>query len=347
MAPKLATIDASEPLDRILDAISRDGGVIVSNFLEPGLLEESIRAIEPFFSSGKLYDPKSSHKDLGDDFFPEGSQRAYVRTSSHAGYDPSASKTNTRCLQGLLAKMPEQITKIIRLSVWQGVMAHFLNGEFVGFNGANKTTRKSGYILSSTAAIRLVPGAERQALHRDDVNYGTGNLHDPKNPLFTPMVGCLIAGSRATYKNGATAVIPGSHLWGPDRAPKVEECTYAEMEPGSALFTLGITKACELATDTPLLFVVTYHGGGMNQCERTDPDAVRTLFAIFGQRDFYRQDQQEILSTPIEIARSLPDDILRLTGYYKAVGGVGFIGDHQDPAEFLHVDTNGVGKFNN
>uniref|UniRef100_A0A0B7KRW5 Phytanoyl-CoA dioxygenase n=1 Tax=Bionectria ochroleuca TaxID=29856 RepID=A0A0B7KRW5_BIOOC len=309
MAPKLATIDASEPLDRILDAISRDGGVIVSNFLEPGLLEESIRAIEPFFSSGKLYDPKSSHKDLGDDFFPEGSQRAY----------------------GLLAKMPEQITKIIRLSVWQGVMAHFLNGEFVGFNGANKTTRKSGYILSSTAAIRLVPGAERQALHRDDVNYGTGNLHDPKNPLFTPMVGCLIAGSRATYKNGATAVIPGSHLWGPDRAPKVEECTYAEMEPGSALFTLGIT----------------YHGGGMNQCERTDPDAVRTLFAIFGQRDFYRQDQQEILSTPIEIARSLPDDILRLTGYYKAVGGVGFIGDHQDPAEFLHVDTNGVGKFNN
>ncbi|KAK7212476.1 hypothetical protein V2G26_019654 [Clonostachys chloroleuca] len=145
------------------------------------------------------------------------------------------------------------------------------------------------------------------------------------------MVGCLIAGSRATYKNGATAVIPGSHLWGPDRAPKVEECTYAEMEPGSALFTLGIT----------------YHGGGMNQCERTDPDAVRTLFAIFGQRDFYRQDQQEILSTPIEIARSLPDDILRLTGYYKAVGGVGFIGDHQDPAEFLHVDTNGVGKFNN
>ncbi|CAH0057839.1 unnamed protein product [Clonostachys solani] len=336
MAPKLATIDASEPLDRILDAIARDGGVIVSNFLEPGLLEESMRAIEPFLSSGKTYDPKSAQKDLGDDFFPEGSQRAY----------------------GLLAKMPEQITKIIRLNVWQGVMAHFLNGEFVGFNGANKTSRKSGYILSSTAAIRLVPGAERQSLHRDDVNYGTGGLHDPENPLFTPMVGCLIAGSRATYKNGATAVIPGSHLWGPDRAPKVEECTYAEMEPRSALFTLGskylvgrrsqaVIEGCELATDTPLQFAATYHGGGMNQCERTDPDAVRTLFAIFGQRDFYRQDQQEILSTPIDIARSLPDDILRLTGYYKAIGGVGFIGDHQDPAEFLHGDTNGVGKFDN
>jgi len=70
------------------------------------------------------------------------------------------------------------------------------------------------------------------------------------------MVGCLIAGSRCTYKNGvstsvpmfeqyltycfqATAVIPGSHLWGTDRAPKTDEVTYAEMEPGSALFTLG------------------------------------------------------------------------------------------------------------
>jgi ectoine hydroxylase-related dioxygenase (phytanoyl-CoA dioxygenase family) len=71
------------------------------------------------------------------------------------------------------------------------------------------------------------------------------------------MVGCLIAGSRCTYENGvspstcfiltlsdiyssqATAVIPGSHLWGTDRAPKVDEVTYAEMEPGSALFTLG------------------------------------------------------------------------------------------------------------
>lgn len=64
---------------------------------------------------------------------------------------------------------------------------------------------------------------------------------DPSNPLFTPVVGCLIAGSRCTYKNGvsipgmsrcslivanntfqATAVIPGSHLWASDRAPKVE-----------------------------------------------------------------------------------------------------------------------------
>lgn len=122
---------------------------------------------------------------------------------------------------------------------------------------------------------------------------------NPATPLYTPLMGCLIAGSKCTFKNGATAVIPGSHLWGPDRAPKVEECAYAEMEAGSALFTLGST----------------YHGSGDNKCDPSDPEALRTLFAVFGQRDYVRQDQEEILTTPIEIARQLPEDILRIAGY--------------------------------
>ena len=29
----------------------------------------------------------------------------------------------------------------------------------------------------------------------------------------------------------------------------------------------------------------------------------------------------------------------------KAVGGVGYVEDHQDPVEFLHKDNLGVGKF--
>ncbi|KAK7407834.1 hypothetical protein QQX98_010005 [Neonectria punicea] len=305
MAPSLATIDASEPLDKILDIIARDGGVIVSNFLEPKLLKESMGAIEPFLTGRKLYDSKSAHEELGVDFFPEGSQRVY----------------------GLLSKMPDQVVKIMRLPVWQGIMARFLNGEFSSYTGENLVAKKSGYVLSSTVALRLVPGAKPQPLHRDQVNYPT--RHDPRDPLFTPMVGCLIAGSKATRKNGATAVIPGSHLWGPDRAPKVDECTYAEMEPGSALSTLGST----------------YHGAGENQCKKTDPDALRTLFAVFGQRDYFRRDQDEVLSTPIEVARTLPDDILKLAGYYKAIGGVGFVEDHQSPVEFLQRDDNGVGKF--
>ncbi|PTU21333.1 hypothetical protein P175DRAFT_0476293 [Aspergillus ochraceoroseus IBT 24754] len=310
MAPPLVTVDASEPLDKINDIIARDGGVIVSNFLSPELLTELMTAIEPFFLDRKIYNSKATHGELGPDFFPYGSQRVYA----------------------LLAKIPDQIVKIIRLPVWQGVMAHFLNDEFASYTGETLVSQKSGYMLATSAALRLVPGAKPQPLHRDQLAYHT--RPDPANPLFTPMLGCLIAGSKSTYKNGATAVIPGSHLWGSDRMPNVEECTYAEMEAGSALFTLGST----------------YHGAGGNQCETTDPNALRTLFAVFGhmlpsQRDYFRRNQDETASTPMDIVRTFSPDILRLAGYEKAVGGVGYVEDHQSPSEFLHRDDCGIGKF--
>ncbi|KAK2122877.1 hypothetical protein NOF04DRAFT_1282350 [Fusarium oxysporum II5] len=56
-------------------------------------------------------------------------------------------------------------------------------------------------------------------------------------------------------------------------------------------------------------------------------------------------DQDEVLSTPIGIARTLPDDILRLAGYCKAVSGVGYVEDHQNPVEFMQKQENGIGKF--
>ncbi|KUJ06753.1 uncharacterized protein LY89DRAFT_692351 [Mollisia scopiformis] len=305
MAPSLVTIEASEPLEKIVDIIARDGGVIVANFLSSELLKESMAAIEPHLAGRKMYNSSATHEELGDGFFPEGSQRVY----------------------GLLAKMPNQLVKIMRLPLWQGVMERFLNDEYFSYTGDKLLSQKSGYMLASTAALRLLPGAKPQPLHRDQIAYLI--RPEPSNPLFTPMVGVLIAGSKCTYKNGATAVIPGSHLWGPERAPKLEECAYAEMEPGSALITLGST----------------YHGAGENKCERTDLDAKRTLIAVFGQRDYYRADQDEDLSTPIEIARKLPEDILKLAGYYKAVGGVGYVEDHQNPFEFLKREDPGLAKY--
>jgi hypothetical protein len=57
-------------------------------------------------------------------------------------------------------------------------------------------------MLASTAALRLVPGAKPQPLHRDHIAYQT--RPDPSNPLFTPMLGCLIAGTVCTKKNGVS-----------------------------------------------------------------------------------------------------------------------------------------------
>ncbi|RSL75208.1 hypothetical protein CEP51_011079 [Fusarium floridanum] len=270
--PSLVTIDASQPLDKINEIIARDGGVIVSNFLPRDVLDKAMQDVEQHFASRKRFQMNATTKvEMGANFFPEGTQRVY----------------------GLLGKMPDLVVQTMRQEVWQGIMDRFLSDEYFSYTGDTLVPQKSGYMLATTAALRLAPGAQPQLLHR------------------------------------ATAVIPGSHLWAPDRIPKKEECTYAEMEPGSALFTLGST----------------YHAAGENKCEQTDPDAIRTMFAVFGQRDYFRADQDEVLSTPIQVARKLPDDILRLAGYYKSVGGCGYVGDHQHPAEFMANDNIGTGKM--
>lgn len=100
--PQLVTIDASEGLEKINEVIARDGGVIVSNFVSSELLGELMTSIEPYFKGRKMWDKQ---EDFGTDFFPPGSQRIYA----------------------LLAKIPEQITKICRLEIWQGIMEEFLS----------------------------------------------------------------------------------------------------------------------------------------------------------------------------------------------------------------------------
>lgn len=62
------------------------------------------------------------------------------------------------------------------------------------------------------------------------------------------MLGCLLAVTKSTKENGATMVIPRSHLWGMDRAPKVAEAIPVELDVGDAFFFQGNV----------------YHGGGAN-----------------------------------------------------------------------------------
>jgi ectoine hydroxylase-related dioxygenase (phytanoyl-CoA dioxygenase family) len=76
-------------------------------------------------------------------------------------------------------------------------------------------------------------------MHRD--------LHT-RNVDHPALLGCIAAISKITTENGATQVIPGSHVWGPERAPEVFEAVPAELAIGDALIFLGNT----------------YHGGGAN-----------------------------------------------------------------------------------
>ena len=48
-----------------------------------------------------------------------------------------------------------------------------------------------------------------------------------------------------------------------------------------------------------------------------------------------RQEENQYLATPPEIARTLDDDLLRMMGYQQGAFALGYVGDQEDPLAHL------------
>ncbi|KAI5478633.1 hypothetical protein MNV49_004775 [Pseudohyphozyma bogoriensis] len=60
-------------------------------------------------------------------------------------------------------------------------------------------------------------------------------------------------------------------------------------------------------------------------------------------RDYYRQEENMLAIVPLDVARSLPEPVLRRCGWAKGAGGSGFV-NHRHPFEYLgSMDKASVG----
>jgi len=89
------------------------------------------------------------------------------------------------------------------------------------------------YLLTSFHTVTIGPGSKEQAMHTDD---GLVNLPRPR-PLIG--IGTMISLDPFTSTNGATTLIPGSHLWPDTRRPQRSEMIQAIMPPGSMIYFLN------------------------------------------------------------------------------------------------------------
>jgi ectoine hydroxylase-related dioxygenase (phytanoyl-CoA dioxygenase family) len=120
-----------------------------------------------------------------------------------------------------------------------------------------------------------------------------------------------------TEENGATRVIPGSNQFD-DRMQFADSDTVpAEMAKGSVLFYTGSL----------------YHGAGANRSDHT-----RYGLNITYNCAWLRQEENQYLSVPLEIARTLPVDLLRLMGYARGAYALGYVDDLRDPIEVVRPD---------
>jgi len=178
----------------------------------------------------------------------------------------------------------------------------------------------SAYQLHLTQVIDLAPGQGGQPVHRDQWAFD----FFPFPSGFEVECHTMWAMTDFTEANGATRVIPGSNHWDDKLRPSIEETVPAEMSKGSVLLYVGSV----------------YHGGGENLSE-TNRLGINVGYTL----GWLRQEENQYLACPVEIARTLPPDLARLIGYQRAAYALGYFGDLQDPMQALDPTISPVTAF--
>ena len=163
--------------------------------------------------------------------------------------------------------------------------------------------------------ISVLPGETHQPLHRDELAWDFFPF-----PLdYDVQCNTMWAMTDFTVENGATRIVPGSHLIEgkqtyEDDDPRIIR---AEMERGSMFFYSG----------------KVYHGAAANRS-----DEVRQGINITYCVGWVRQEENQYLSTPLEVARTLDPDLLKLMGYQMGGLAMGYIRDFEDPMRAINDD---------
>jgi hypothetical protein len=176
----------------------------------------------------------------------------------------------------------------------------------------------TNFQLHLTQAIAIGPGQPAQAIHKDRWAFD----FFPFPTGYEVQCNTIWALTDFTEANGATRVVLGSST-ADDSQPFTQQDTEpAEMQRGSVVFYSGSVN----------------HGGGANQT-----DEVRIGLNITYNLAWLRQEENQYLATPPEIAQTLPVDLLRLMGYDRGAYALGYIDDLRDPIEAILPGFGDVG----
>lgn len=176
----------------------------------------------------------------------------------------------------------------------------------------------TSYQLHLTQVIAIGPGEPAQTIHRDQWAFDFFTF--PKG--FEVQCNTIWAMTDFTELNGATRVIPGSNHFD-DKLRFAEEDTIpAEMTKGSVLFYGGSV----------------YHGGGANRSSET-----RVGINITYNLSWLRQEENQYLAVPLDVARTLPVELLRIMGYQRGAYALGYVGDLLDPIQVVHPEMKNTG----
>ncbi|MCT9827170.1 phytanoyl-CoA dioxygenase family protein [Pseudomonas veronii] len=179
---------------------------------------------------------------------------------------------------------------------------------------ASHLSKASTFQLHLTQVITVHPGSPAQVLHQDQLAWDFFQFPND----YEVQCNTLWAMTDYTAENGATRIVPDSQFAGTGQKYPPEAGIPAEMKKGSVLLYTG----------------KIYHGAGENKT-----DKVRQALNITYAVGWVRQEENQYLATPPEVARTLPDDLLKLMGYQCGCFAMGYVRDFEDPLAYLKGST--------
>ena len=253
-------VSIDTPIERILEILDEDAGLIIDNFLSDQNLESINNDLKPYLNVTR----NGQDEFTGFETKRVGALMARSKTCQDLALDP------------LINQMADS---------------------FLG-------PHCESYQLHFTSAIQIGPGESSQILHRDRGVWG-GYIPRKIETQFST----VWAINDFTKENGATQVVPGSHKWHKDREPLPEEIAYAEMKAGSVFIYTGSVL----------------HGGGTNVTEQP-----RLGVFLHYAPSWLRQEENQYLSCPPEVAKDFSPELRSLIGYSKGGYVLGFFTDPED-----------------
>jgi ectoine hydroxylase-related dioxygenase (phytanoyl-CoA dioxygenase family) len=172
----------------------------------------------------------------------------------------------------------------------------------------------AGCLVSSLSSVNIGPGETAQPIHADDQLIPIPKPHPPT------VCNSMWALTDFTEANGATRVIPGSHL--ADHSPTYGQhydSVPAEMARGSVLVWHGSL----------------WHGGGANATGER-----RVGIAMNYCAGYIRQQENQQLGLPPSLVATFEPRLQELVGYGIYMGLIGHI-DKQSPARLLRAAAGG------
>ena len=195
---ELPHLKISDDADEIFAALMQSGGVIVDGFLDRGQMERLNVELDPFDQRAdplmaNVYDFSFDRSvDAGEHRTP-----APVRVAADADAE-SFRSGNTRNVTGLTTKSPTFAHEILDHPLYMAMCDRLLKPHC------------ANYVLNHSHLINVGPGARGQPLHRDEAVWDRMPGLGVGSHLQMASVVALVD---FTEENGATRVVPGSHLW--------------------------------------------------------------------------------------------------------------------------------------